>query len=176
MKTPITQTSIRPPHNIHQQRGAVLAVSLIMLLLLTILGITAIQTTTMQERMAGNSRDLNMAFQAAEAALRKGEIDLTAATVPAFDGTGGHFTPAALNADEIWETIDWSTSAINYTTTLYGVAAQPQYIVEELPTIAKNTGSLEAGLAGTVQFYRITSRAVGATSNSIAMLQSVYKR
>lgn len=59
-----------------QQRGAVLLVSLIMLLLLTILGAAAMRDTNLQERMAGNMRDHNLAFQAAEAALRFAEQEV----------------------------------------------------------------------------------------------------
>jgi type IV pilus assembly protein PilX len=46
-----------------RQRGAALVVALIMLLVMTVLGITAMQVTRMEERMAGNSRDVNLAFR-----------------------------------------------------------------------------------------------------------------
>lgn len=57
----------------YQQRGAVLIVALIMLLLLTLIGMASIRGTSLQENMAGNMRDSNLALQAAEAALRRGE-------------------------------------------------------------------------------------------------------
>lgn len=59
-------------HNL-KQRGAVLIVALIMLLLLTIIGLSSMRGTVLQENMAGNMRDTNLALQASEAALRKGE-------------------------------------------------------------------------------------------------------
>jgi len=59
-----------------QQSGAALVVGLIFLVILTLLGLTAMQTGILEERMAGNSRDRNIAFQAAEAALRDGEHDI----------------------------------------------------------------------------------------------------
>lgn len=55
------------------QTGSALIISLLFLLILTILAVAGIQTTSMQERMSGNMRDRNMAFQASEAALRGGE-------------------------------------------------------------------------------------------------------
>lgn len=61
------------PASMLRQRGSALAISLIFLLLMTLLGVSAMQGSNMQERMAGNLRDRNMAFQAAEAALRAGE-------------------------------------------------------------------------------------------------------
>ncbi|MEN8166315.1 MAG: PilX N-terminal domain-containing pilus assembly protein [Pseudomonadota bacterium] len=47
-----------------------LVTSLILLLVMTLLGLSAMQTSLMEETMAGNVRDHNLAFQAAEAALR----------------------------------------------------------------------------------------------------------
>ncbi|KRB02374.1 PilX N-terminal domain-containing pilus assembly protein [Lysobacter sp. Root690] len=61
-----------------RQRGAVLYVSLIMLILLALLGITAMQVTGMQERMTANYRASNRAFQNAEAAARLVERNLLA--------------------------------------------------------------------------------------------------
>ena len=62
-----------PSGHAQGQRGSALVVALIFLLLMTLLGISAMQGSSMQERMAGNLRDRNMAFQSAEAALRSGE-------------------------------------------------------------------------------------------------------
>lgn len=59
-----------------KQSGAVLFVGLIFLVMLTMLGVTALQVGTVEERMAGNSRDRNLAFQAAESALRDAERDI----------------------------------------------------------------------------------------------------
>ncbi|NOS73875.1 MAG: hypothetical protein HOP36_04915, partial [Methyloglobulus sp.] len=55
------------------QSGVVLIISLIMLLLLTLVGLTGMQNIGLEEKMAGNMRDSNLAFQAAESALVAGE-------------------------------------------------------------------------------------------------------
>lgn len=55
------------------QNGAALIVSLIILLVLTLLGVASMQTTTLEERMAGNLRDTSVSFEAAEAGLRSAE-------------------------------------------------------------------------------------------------------
>ena len=55
------------------QRGAALFVSLIFLILITLLGVAGVQTVSLEEKMAGNSYDRNLAFQAAEAGLREAE-------------------------------------------------------------------------------------------------------
>ncbi len=56
-------------------RGFTLASALIFLLVLSMLALVGIRSVIMHERMAGNTQDWNLAFQAAEAALRDGEAD-----------------------------------------------------------------------------------------------------
>jgi type IV pilus assembly protein PilX len=56
-----------------RQEGAALAVGLILLLVMTIVGVTSLRTVTLEEKMAGNTQNRNMALQAAEAALRNAE-------------------------------------------------------------------------------------------------------
>lgn len=52
-----------------RQRGTTLIVAMIILMVLTMLGVTALNTTTLEERMAANSQEVNRAFQAAEAGI-----------------------------------------------------------------------------------------------------------
>jgi len=57
----------------HAQSGLVLLMALVMLLLVPLLGVTSVRMVTVEERMAANAFDRNLAFQAAETALREGE-------------------------------------------------------------------------------------------------------
>jgi len=59
---------------VSRQRGAALFISLMFLILLTLIGLSAANVGILQERMAGNVRESNIAFQTAEAALRGIEI------------------------------------------------------------------------------------------------------
>ena len=158
----------RPSH----QSGAVLIVSLIMLLLLTLIGITGSQVTSLEEKMAGNSKDYNLAFQAAESALRAGE----AAT--ANIAASGYYTGST-------QPIDWAnTKVVTYSGgTLYGTYQAPKYIIETPTTTAGSStgagGSLEAGMSGGstgISWYRITARGMGGTANAMVTVQSIYKR
>lgn len=56
------------------QRGAVLYVALMMLVLLALIGVTAMQVTGLQERMTASYRSANLAFQGAEGRAREREI------------------------------------------------------------------------------------------------------
>lgn len=168
---------IANPHQRHQ-RGAILVVSLIMLLVMTLIGVTAMQNTIMEQRMAGNTRDLNLAFQAAEAALRTGETELEAAKLPDFDGTTTGYYKAndtAISNPQVWE--DPGTVWKTYNGSLDGVASPPEYVIEEMAPIQDSDGSLapdepllDAGV------YRVTSKATGASSDVEVMLQTTYER
>ncbi|MDR1424028.1 MAG: hypothetical protein LBI92_05430 [Azoarcus sp.] len=65
-----------------RERGAVLITGLILLAMVMLLGMAAMRTVTLQERLSGSSVDHNQAFQAAEAALRAGEAAIKADTKP----------------------------------------------------------------------------------------------
>jgi len=58
------------PNLAGRQQGAVLIVSLIILLVLTLIGIAGMNTSVLQERMAVNAQNSNRAFQAAESSVR----------------------------------------------------------------------------------------------------------
>lgn len=167
------------PGNSHgsRQQGFALIACLIVLLVLTVLGSSAMQGSVMQERMAGHVRDRDLAFQAAEAALREAEEFLGQATLPTFNGTNGLYQPAASGSTPVWESIDWSADARTYAGTLPGVDSAPVYIIEELPATQAQSGSaaadepsLDAG------FYRITVRAAGGSDTAVVVLQSTFRR
>ncbi|MCI0400643.1 MAG: PilX N-terminal domain-containing pilus assembly protein [Gammaproteobacteria bacterium] len=164
-----------------QQKGAVLIVSIIVLLVLTLISVTAMQTTSLEEKMAGNMRNKNLAFQAAEASLRAGEGYLSGATLDSFDGTNGLYQPYT-GSEQRWEIVDWYTPANvrTYDEDLDGgdlndLASMPTYIIEEL-SVEETGGSLEAGTVHDGKLYRVTSRGVGGTANAMVMLQSVFRR
>jgi len=56
-----------------RQRGAVLVVALLLLLVMTILGISGVGNSLLEERMSGNFHETYSAMQAAETALRVAE-------------------------------------------------------------------------------------------------------
>ena len=67
------------------QSGATLLVAMMLLLAMTIMGLTAVRVTTQQQRMAANSQFQNLAFQAADAAIRKVMAEVRGqAPVPAY--------------------------------------------------------------------------------------------
>jgi len=174
----------------HRQQGAVLVVGLIMLLLLTMIGLASIPGSDLQERMAGNMRDKNLAFQAAEGGLRIAENTLsTAEALPAFNGTVLGYWPdltapgAKTTNPTTWTATDWSTKSVQITAgKLPGVVEQPRYIVEQVlvNAAAANKGggidieSLEKMEAA--EYYRVTARGLGGTADAEVILQTTFIR
>jgi hypothetical protein len=83
-----------------RESGTALVMALVILMILTILGISSMNTSIMEERMSGNIQDLNRAFEAAESGLSRaintaGAFDLFKETQNDFDfGTGSSATKA----------------------------------------------------------------------------------
>ena len=152
-------------------RGAALLVALPLLLIVTLLGITGMRNTLMQERMAGNLRDRNLAFQAAEAALREGERRASNVASPpvGFDPTD----------NSQWETVFVDNNGgTPYSIDIEGLAARPRYFVEELADMPGGgcpqgqVCDVEFGAMETRSLFRITARGVGGSEDAVVILQT----
>lgn len=79
----------------HQQKGSVLIIGLVILLVITFIGISSISSSRLELKMSNNDRHRQLGFQAAEAALKEGEqvANSTDAKTLANDTcTGGYCT------------------------------------------------------------------------------------
>lgn len=117
----------------HQQ-GTVLIAALVILLLLTAIGLASMRAASLQERIAGNLLDQELAMQAAEAALRVAE--------------------AALKTGELDELVFDRRVFISFE----GVATDPSYSLSKLATLRDST---EAGVAIDGEGYLIRIEATG---------------
>lgn len=184
------------------QRGFVLIVSLMLLVVLTILGISIISTNTMDEKMAGYFIDRQIALQAAESALRDAERDLLFSGRIA--GTTGFINDCSsdglclpeTDGSPIWADLDtnnnlgWklgnnvgpSIALGTYTSpppglaTIPNVAAQPRYIIEAL-SIPGAGGSLRVGFGAqqSTIIYRVTAVGFGRRNSTRVVLQALFK-
>ncbi len=183
-----------------RQHGVVMAVALIMLLMLTIIGVTSMSSGNLQEIMARNMLDRNYAFQAGESGLRDAEIDVeTNITAGAgFDAActnGLCLPPAGTAATPVWEDDALWTNDGRHRKfgdhTLGGVdnaaelgnklADLPKYIVEYNEVACDPTGSGEMLTSfGPVPIkfdkYRITTTATGRSTQARIRLQSTYRK
>ena len=90
----------------HAQRGAVMAVSLILLLVMTVIGVSTMRSSVMEVRMAGSAQQQEDALRDAERTLAMAEDQVdTWVTDGAFTPAGGGFYRA--NPPEV-RVADWT--------------------------------------------------------------------
>ncbi|MDN3639511.1 pilus assembly protein [Simiduia curdlanivorans] len=165
------------------ESGVVMVIGLVLLLLMTILGLAAVRGSGMQELMAGNYRDRQLAFQAAEAGLRQAEDQLSGQVLPAFDGSTAGYVQAFNDGAraQYWNTYNWATGSPTPTTSMANISAQPRFAVEEVGVVEASESGGAIDYASTLNselniLYRVTSRAQGMTDGAVVLLQSTYKR
>jgi len=184
---------LNPTMNIPtRQQGAVLAVSLVLLILITLLGLSGIRTVNLEEKMATNSVDRNLAFQAAEAALRNGEEYAEAnKPTPVYTDTNLNTCPAGLtainncvtgvcpppdnNCASRWDPASGFTAWTTYTGTSLGALAgtAPQYFIEYLGNTYACNGTVVPDPLNCKR-YRVTARSNPSADRASVVLQSLY--
>ncbi|MGB1270712.1 MAG: pilus assembly PilX family protein [Endozoicomonas sp.] len=179
----------------YRGKGSVLMVSLVLLLIMTVAGLTGIRMATLEEKMSGNYQDQQMAFYAAEVALLEAENHIASEVLPlsgfsadcangyCFSGNdvsdAGSCEPGA---SEPWLSKDtWSISSRHRSTAVVisGISAQAKYIIEFRCYIAKEaSGPLPdpSNPGDWALYYRITALATGGTDDARVMLQTSYKK
>lgn len=158
-----------------RQQGATLIIVVTMLVLITLIVLAGARSVTQQNSMASNARERDLAFQAAEAALRDAE-----ARIPVFHANfaGAGLIVSNTTADiterataAYWtNTYGWYNAAgvvnsavsIQSATAVAGVDEQPRYVVERLPN-----GPAAGNCPGQTYYrYRVTTIAGGASTGT----------
>lgn len=181
---------------LRRQRGVTLVIALMFMVALTLLGVGMVRSTTSEERMGANSRDYDLAFASAEAALRDAEIriqgvyvnpavPLTFTSFPATPNTCGSGTTGtqrglcygldeqaflksglSLDAAPAAPLGYVDGSAVTGTSAIMGVNKPPNYLIEIIQI--QNVGGSTPLLA-----YRITSKGYGRRDTTQVQLQEV---
>ncbi len=184
--TPSTPISFQREMRILRERGTALIFALVMLLILTILGITAVTTSSLQEKMAGNMRDQYMAQQAGDSILQDAEgLLYTQLTRPnptcppantldqrvwnGMDAALPGCLPDITTLDNTW----WNTNGFAPTVALGTTSQEPRYVVE---LIQKVTICLDCTPKTQRYHYRATGWSVGATDFARGLFQSVFSK
>lgn len=167
-----------------KQSGAVLIVSLVFLLVVTLIAVASMRSTTLQEKMAGNTRDRNLAFQAAESSMREAEMFVEGiSSLGNFNGTGGLYGRTDAEPSFYGGTT-WSdgTSYVTAGAT-YGAYEAPRYYIKHFTTVVGTEGAMNmSGYGdnkgtGDVTIFRITGRGTGGGADSAeVILRSQYGR
>lgn len=174
-----------------------LVVALLLLVVITLVGLAAVHGTIMQQKMASNLFDRELAFQSAEAAMRAAtaRINTNPTDVARNCSAGGvtcyanPFNDPNLDTTKI-VTVTPGTGAGQYTASNM-VVSQPQYVVENMGNFVDPTSSTgynqsanahnygAQGLSTTAIYYRVTARSGDPSvvgDRSVVFLQAMIKQ
>lgn len=188
-----------------RERGSVLAVTLLFLVILMLLAVTAMTSANMEERMAGNARDTAIAFQAAEAALRDARRDLNGIAA-----TGAYGRATRINISQFGDGTDTDNGTCSnvglcrpfaYTKTLNSILpSAPGVDMTAAPSVQYGTYTGAPQLQGVAAqpryiieyfclqyigssagatsctFFRITARGYGGSMSTEVTLQEIFQR
>lgn len=182
MKSTVRKSlNIRSPQKEH---GAVLIVSLIMLLIVTMIAVSSMQGTVMEEKMAGNTRDRNLAFQTAESALREAETYVEGlASMGTFTGSGGLY--GLLDSEPYYsDSATWSETVNHVVASApHGSYDAPRYFIKNYTVVKGTAGALNmSGYGdnkgtGDITVFKVTARSTGGSTDSAeVILRSYYGR
>ncbi len=168
---------INLPASAHSQEGISILVALVMLIVLTLIGVSSMNSSIVELKMAGSMQQQGVAMNRAEELLRVGE-DAIAAIITnpaAFDfATAGDAFYNNDDAINVYQ-IDWPAQGL---VTTPGTHTNDAYVTEYLgakpipgETIKiANDGTI---IGGVVHTFRITTRSV-AGKNALRLVQSIY--
>jgi type IV pilus assembly protein PilX len=169
---------------IRNNRGAVLFIGLMLLLILTVLGLSASNVSIMQERMAGNVTDYNVAFQDAEETLREIENRITdlasggsggLGSIPTWEDWDLPVHDCSLSSADDWDS--WASGRWRTAPTTgnqYMILDLSDYVNEEgLPTASACRPVSEAEMNTAGEYFAIVARGTGP-GGAEAIVQSIF--
>jgi type IV pilus assembly protein PilX len=160
-----------------RQRGVSLIVALVMLIVLTLIGVSSMNTAIVELKMAGSAQQQSIALNRANELLRVGE-DRVAAIVDdpqTFDFAASGDGYYAKSDDIDVHNIHWAEQGLK---SVQGASADETYIAEYLGAQIPRGETRKDGtdgpiLGAAVHTFRITSRSQAGKS-ALRLVQSIY--
>jgi len=181
------------------QKGSVLLVTLVMLVVMTLVGLAGIEVTGLEEKMVLNMRDRQVAFEAAEAAMAQlddffnGTQDIVSGVTlndlrdvkstgdaQGFYGIGQADTCNTTSAVTSIAEKDWSSGCnIAFTSNsqkaFKHLSEVPTFIFEEVLSDDRYQSEGLGTVSDKDKYYRVTVKAKGLTDASEVRIQTIYK-
>lgn len=161
------------------QHGAALVVSLILLLIMTIIGIAAMNSAQLEIRMAGMMQREEVALRAAERTLWVAEeyIEGLASDEPDYTVGGNYSREAEVDVSKT----DWTEIARLEKADFGALGEQDAFVVQYLGTMPVPGSSVvddpSQKLPGDeVNAYRITTRSETTKGNAVRIVESTYTK
>ncbi len=166
-----------------RQQGAALVISMILLVLITIIGLSSMRSGVMQQKMATNERDKALSFEAAETVLRDAENWLSSQLVeplPTDDGSTrvwnlNAMDPNDANPQSWWQERDqawWNNNGVAYGTALSNINSAPRSMIEFQYFKSDDLVIGDGGVPNGTVYYRVTGQGTGGTDVARTLLQS----
>ncbi|HEU0202746.1 MAG TPA: PilX N-terminal domain-containing pilus assembly protein [Burkholderiaceae bacterium] len=195
---------MKQPTVLRKARGAALVVTLVMLVVVTLLGVTAARVALNDERSARAGRDRDLAFQAAESALRDAmtdidsglraalfkttvgfeancpDVDLPADDAAAASSRRGLCTSQDATATrQAYQDVDFDDRGVPFGTFTQrswnaSVVPSPNYIVETVPCIVPSWEVTDSGKPPEMVCFRITAVGRGPAGSNIEVALQSY--
>ncbi|MRI33716.1 hypothetical protein EOPP23_12035 [Endozoicomonas sp. OPT23] len=175
-----------------KEQGSVLLVSLVLLMVLTIAGVSSIRLSGLQEKMTASYHHEQLDFRVAEVGILEAENFVTDTFISAgsfssdctnglcFSGSGAADPGVCIpGSSKPWESEAVWNNARSASITLTGHPSVAKYIVElrcYLPREIDGPDPDPLNLADWATYYRITVLAAGVGNRSRVMLQTTYKK
>lgn len=175
-------SALKPQPNfasLRRQNGAVLIVGLIMMFVMTLISVSSISSSVLETQMSTNYRDRQVAFQAAEVALRRGErltsnhLLKSEYSTACTNGLCLADLQDSTNYSQYWlDPTIWSTAGKHITYAVAGTGTDAKIIIEFM---GKKVSDWSIGAQVTdSNIFRITALGYGRSANSRVMLQSTF--
>lgn len=170
------------------QKGVILVVALIFLLMISIVAVSGARRALIAERLGFNHWEREKAFQAAEAAVIDGSEWLTARTLKEIGNPEGDDNGSA----DIWsqglvrsrvydpDYDDWAKEGVKLGQKT-GVGASlfenpPYYLIENGGWVCDNLNPEECAKGFVIYFYHISGQGYGDSEHSRAVVQSTLSK
>lgn len=168
------------------QRGAILIIALVMLLVITMLGTGSLTSVTLEERMVSNMQSANKAFEGAEAALAQCENLIRSSTVSELEvggilGVVDYGTTSV--ASERFDSDFWlnqgtelqANNLVRSDTNPEGLVAAPRCLIELVGQVSSSIDlSRQYSNSADKLVYLITAFSLGADGGTQAVLESLF--
>ncbi|WOX06686.1 pilus assembly PilX family protein [Microbulbifer pacificus] len=172
--------------SIAQQRGAVLVISLIVLLVLTLIGVSAARTVQLEEKMTFASRDAKVALEVAEALVRAAEAEVEGMSNTGNFGVVSYLHPEGEGPDSLLDSTTWdsgdSTAKVVSMKKPDGTALSGRYYIELAGLADKEDPANDITVGGygqttgggEIRVFRIVAQGRGLTDTTTRTIISHY--
>ncbi len=165
---------------LYQQQGIALVISLLLLLAITLVAVSSMQSSLLQERMSANLYDRQSSYQQVEAALLEAEVMLRVNDPVALIDDAGVYDLPVVGAEDRWN--DSSLVWLSATALDDSSATGAQFLIEYMgdwpyPPECADVASKDKISVGCLSpTFRITARTVSDNGRAAVMLQSLFRR